>query len=91
MNARAEIRITGLVQGVFFRQATKEMAEELGVFGWVRNESDGSVKIAAEGEKTALEKLVAWVKKGTELAKVEKVEVEWGKATGEFKEFQIGF
>lgn len=91
MNVRAEISIIGLVQGVFFRQAIKEKADTLGVFGWVRNEPDGSVKITAEGEENALKELIEWARVGPKLAKVEKVEVEWGKATGEFKEFQISF
>lgn len=86
---RVELKIIGRVPGVFFRQTTKKEAEKLGVFGWARNEADGSVKIVVEGEKTALERLIAWAENDTELAKVEKVEVECKKATGEFKTFEI--
>lgn len=86
---RAEIYIYGLVQGVFFRQAAKERADALGVFGWVRNEPNDSVKITAEGKENALKALIEWAHVGPKLAKVEKVEVEWRKATREFKSFEI--
>lgn len=86
---RIEIVAIGQVQGVFFRQGVKEVADELGITGWANNEEDGSVKIVAEGEEEGLQKLVEWCRKGTEWARVEKVEVEWGEAKGEFKNFEI--
>ena len=86
---RAEIKITGQVQGVFFRQSTKEKADELNIVGWVRNEPDESVLIAAEGEEENLQKLIEWTRVGTKFAKVERVEVEWGGATNEFYTFEM--
>lgn len=83
------IIIFGRVQGVFFRKSTKEKADELGVLGWVRNDSDGSVEIMAVGEKEILEKFIKWCKKGPPLAKVENVEADWSKASSDFEEFSI--
>lgn len=86
---RVEIKVTGLVQGVFFRQGVKEEAERLGIVGFVKNEPDGSVRIIAEGEEEKLQKLVEWCREGTEFSKVEKVEVEWEEARDESDEFSI--
>jgi acylphosphatase len=70
MKKKVTIHISGRVQGVFFRASTKAKAEELGVFGYVQNESDGSVYIEAEGEENVLEDFIAWCKRGPELAQV---------------------
>lgn len=67
------IVISGKVQGVFFRQSTKERAVQLGVTGWVRNNNDGSVEAHAFGESEALEKLIAWCHEGPSGAKVNEV------------------
>ena len=55
-----QARVTGTVQGVSFRWYAQEKARELGVTGWVRNETDGSVLLHAEGEDAAVDALVAW-------------------------------
>ena len=74
---KAHLFVSGLVQGVFFRDSTRLKAEELGVTGWVRNLSDGRVEIMAEGEKEKVEELVEWVKKGSSAARVDNLDVEW--------------
>lgn len=89
MLKRAEIKVTGHVQGVFFRAGVKTEAERLGLNGWVRNEPDGSVKIVAEGEGENLQKLIEWCRKGTKWARVDKVQIEWQNAKEEFTEFAI--
>lgn len=86
---RAHIFISGWVQGVFFRAFIKKHATELGVIGWVRNIEDGRVEIVAEEERNKLIELIKLVKKGPPLARIEKVDVFWEKATREFKDFQI--
>ena len=86
---RAEIKITGRVQGVFFRQVAKSKAGELGLAGFVRNEPDGSVLIVAEGEEEKLQKLVEWAKVGTELSQVERVDITWKDASNKFKFFEM--
>jgi acylphosphatase len=72
---RLDIRVTGLVQGVFFRASTQDKARELGVQGTVRNELDGSVFIEAEGEAEALDRFVRWCRKGPPGARVVDLEV----------------
>lgn len=74
--------VRGKVQGVFYRAQTQETAEGLALAGWARNCSDGTVEIHAEGEKSQLEKLVAWCHKGPPSARVSGVDVEWVPATG---------
>lgn len=76
--------ITGRVQGVGFRSETVEMANSLGVTGYVRNEEDGSVLVEAEGTNEDLEILKDWCQKGPEGADVKKVEEKW---TDEFKDY----
>jgi len=73
---RFAIRVTGKVQGVFFRQSTKEKADELGLCGFVRNEDDGSVYLEAEGEKAQLEKMIDWCRRGPSRARVDSVHTE---------------
>lgn len=87
--SRAYIFVSGYVQGVFFRKFTKEHATSLGLTGWVKNLPDGKMEIVAEGGKDKLKELIELVKKGPPLARVEKVEVSWEKATGEFQTFSI--
>lgn len=72
------ISITGKVQGVYFRATAADEARKLGLTGFVRNESDGSVYIEAEGEEEALQKLVDWSKHGPPRAQVEEVQVKEG-------------
>jgi acylphosphatase len=88
---RVELKIYGLVQGVFFRDSTKEKAKELDLAGWVRNEPDGTVKVVAEGEEEKLKELIDWCKEGSPSARVEKVDVSWQDATGEFWRFEIRY
>ncbi len=70
------IHCKGRVQGVFFRASTKTRAEELGVTGWVKNESNGDVTIHAEGTNEALSSLTDWCKDGPQFARVDEVWVE---------------
>lgn len=78
------IKVTGKVQGVFFRASTKAVADQMGVKGKVKNEKDGSVSIEAEASATILALFVDWCKEGPEKAKVENVEV----ADGEIKNYR---
>lgn len=69
------VRITGRVQGVFFRAWTAEQAERLGVAGWVRNRRDGSVDVLVQGEGAAVDALIAALRRGPPSARVGRVEV----------------
>lgn len=89
--ARAEIVVTGIVQGVYFRANTQRVASRLGLTGWVRNRVDGGVEVIAEGKKGAVEELVSWCRQGPPGAEVERVEVNWSEYTGQFKQFSIRY
>ena len=70
------IKVSGKVQGVFFRASTKEKARELGINGWVRNEPDGFVLIEAEGDEIAMEEFSQWCTEGPTSARVDGIQVE---------------
>jgi len=78
MNEHRTIRVHGRVQGVFFRQSTREQAEKLGICGFARNNADGTVTIEAEGSPEALDHLEQWCRHGPPAARVNKVEVQRG-------------
>ena len=82
------LRISGKVQGVFFRASTKSKADELGINGFVRNESDGSVYAEAEGTPEQIEALVKWCHQGPPHAQVTEVKVNSGQLQ-HFKKFEI--
>ncbi len=81
--------VHGIVQGVNFRYATRQEAQRLGVVGWVRNLPDGTVEVLAEGKRAALESLLSFLHKGPPAARVTRVDVEWGSASGTFTRFEI--
>lgn len=81
------IKIYGLVQGVFFRTSAKEKANDLNIKGFVKNMPDGSVYIEAEGNENISE-FLSWCKKGPDCAKVEKIETSKGPLKN-FNEFKI--
>jgi acylphosphatase len=83
-----QIKITGSVQGVFFRQSTKEKADRFGIKGTVRNCEDDSVEIIATGEKEQLDKLIAWCREGPPRAVVDNVTTQ-ELSLREFKNFSI--
>ena len=86
---RLHARIYGLVQGVYFRDSTRQKAELLRIVGWARNARDGSVEVMAEGSRSDLESLLSFLRIGPPSARVERVETGWAEATGEFTAFDI--
>ncbi|MDP3993785.1 MAG: acylphosphatase [Candidatus Doudnabacteria bacterium] len=91
MQERAELhlKIHGQVHGVGFRYFAKLKARDLGLVGYVRNLSDGTVEIAAQGTKEDLEKLVDWAKTGPRLAGVDRIETTYTKSKKEYTKFSI--
>ena len=81
--------ISGQVQGVGYRISARNVAEGLGLTGWVRNIANGRVEITAEGDIVLLEQFVTWSKQGPNYAQVHNVEIKQLSATGEFKGFFI--
>ena len=72
---RRHVIVRGLVQGVFFRDSTRRLAQRYDVTGWVSNRGDGAVEAVFEGDAEAVERLVAFSREGPRGAQVESVEV----------------
>ncbi len=89
---RLTLKIHGLVQGVGFRWSTRRQASVLNIVGYVKNLSDGTVELVAEGEEETLKKLLEYCKIGPQWASVSRLEEKW-KDIGKkmFEEFKIVF
>ena len=89
---RAQLIISGRVQGVYFRYSTQEEAARLGgLTGMVRNLKTGDVEVVVEGEENQVGKLIAWCHHGPPGAKVEDVAQQTSEPTGEFSRFMIAY
>ena len=83
---RRRLQVTGLVQGVWFRESCREVADRLGLAGSVRNRADGTVEVVVEGPPQEVEGLVAWCRQGPPAAEVTGIDV-----VGERPEGLVGF
>lgn len=86
---RAHLLISGRVQGVMFREATRREAVARGVTGWVKNLSDGRVEAVFEGSEAGVQALIDWSHRGPSRAEVDQVNLTWENATGEFDRFEV--
>ena len=75
MDKSIKFRVSGRVQGVFFRASAKQEAERLGLQGWIRNCAHGEVEGVASGSAERLEAFARWLARGPRMARVEKLEV----------------
>ncbi|KLT65041.1 acylphosphatase [Pedobacter sp. BMA] len=82
------IKVTGKVQGVFFRASTKAVADQMGIKGFVKNEKDGSVYIEAEAEPFILDAFIDWCKEGPEKSVVDGVEINDDELKG-YRNFEV--
>ena len=82
-NARARVIVSGRVQGVWFRASTQETAQRLGLCGWVRNLASGDLEAVFEGPRPAVEKAVAWCRRGPPAARVDDCNLTWEVPKGE--------
>jgi acylphosphatase len=73
---RRRVTVHGRVQGVFFRDSVRRLAEQHGVHGFVRNTHDGSVEAVFEGDAEAVDRLVAFCRRGPRGAGVERVDLQ---------------
>ena len=78
MKRHWKLWVRGKVQGVYYRKSAKLKADELQLFGWIRNEADGSVYIEVEGNENALTQFTDWCRQGSANAIVEQVKIETG-------------
>lgn len=90
-NIRVRLFIQGRVQGVWFRDSTRQEALRLGVTGWVRNAPDGRVEVLAEGPAEKVRMLIDWCHQGPPLARVDRVQELLEEWNGEFESFRIVF
>ena len=72
---RSRAIVHGHVQGVFFRDSVRRLAERLGVSGWVRNNWDGTVEAVLEGDRDGVESVVGFMREGPRGARVDRVDV----------------
>jgi acylphosphatase len=80
----------GQTQGVGFRAFVVDRARKLGLMGYTRNLPDGrSVEIVAEGPQDCLDILLAALRQGPSMSRVERVDASWGEATGEYGGFEV--
>ena len=86
---RAHVYVSGNVQGVFFRDSTRQKAEELGLSGWVTNTPDGRVEAVFEGPSGDVRQMVDWCENGPSQADVEDVEAEYGEPEGDQEGFEV--
>lgn len=84
---RARITVEGIVQGVFFRANTVDVATRHGVCGFVLNKPDGSVEAVLEGAEDGVNKVIEWCRVGPPRARVDKVSVSWEEFKNEFDGF----
>ena len=75
--SEARVVVSGKVQGVFFRASTRDAAVRHGIRGFVRNLPDGRVEAVLQGDRGAVEKVVAFMREGPPGARVEEADVEW--------------
>ena len=85
----AKVRISGRVQGVWFRRSTKDKAAELGITGWCRNCPDDSVEALFQGEQEIVQSIIDWCREGPKMARVDHVDIEWLDSVAGLSTFEI--
>ena len=86
---RARVVVHGLVQGVYFRDATRRLALRHGVSGWVRNNWDGTVEAVFEGEPEAVERMIEFAREGPREAVIERVDISDEPVEGGLRGFEV--
>ena len=86
-----KVVISGRVQGVFYRAHTKKQADRLGIKGYVKNRSNGSVEAVFQGEPLPVTQMMEWCRQGPAAANVEHVRVEETGTVSNFEAFEIQY
>jgi acylphosphatase len=88
-HARLHALLHGRVQGVGCRYSIYERANDLDLEGWVANRADRTVELVAEGLRATLDSFLVFLNDGPGAARVNKIDVDWSPATGEFGGFDV--
>ncbi|MEW6740482.1 MAG: acylphosphatase [Nitrospirota bacterium] len=91
MKTKAHLYISGRVQGVYYRAFTQEVADSLGLKGWVRNLPDRRVEAVFEGERELIEEAILKCKQGPPYANVTNIDVTWENQPEGFSDFSIRY
>ena len=83
--------VSGKVQGVWFRDSTRQEAVKLKVTGWVKNMPGGTVYLEAEGEENNLKSLERWLNIGSPHSRVDRVDLQWSEPTNTYSTFEVIF
>ena len=83
--------VTGRVQGVFFRQATRVTAIKNNVTGWIKNLDDGRVEVLIEGEDKSVDSVIEWCNYGPANSRVDNIEVNNEDYSGKFESFEVRY
>lgn len=86
-----EATIRGRVQGVRYRDFVQACAAETGIYGFVENKEDGTVRVVAQGTPEALKGLIDCLHRGSVLARVETVAVTWRSPREQFADFTVHY
>lgn len=89
--ARAHLFVEGIVQGVFYRAFTRDIASSLSLRGWVKNLPDGRVEALFEGYKKNIEEAIKHCLSGPPGARVKNIDVKWETYKGDFEDFAIRY
>jgi acylphosphatase len=87
MITRLHAIVEGHVQGVGYRMFVVEQARRLDINGWVRNRSNGTVELTAEGQRADLDELIRMLRDGPHYGTVTSVDAKFSEGNGEFKQF----
>lgn len=90
-SVRARVWVSGLVQGVGYRAFVQRVASQKGLRGGVCNLDDGRVAVEVEGERQAVESVIAALRIGPPGARVQDVRVQWEPPTGQYDDFRIWY
>ena len=89
VKSTVQILVTGKVQGVFFRQATKVVAIKNNVTGWVKNLESGEVEILLEGDVQNVNSVIDWCHNGPANSRVDEIKIKQLEFSGQYSSFEV--
>ena len=90
MKKQVRVYYSGAVQGVGFRFTARDVADDLGISGWVKNLRNGQVEVVAEAEEEILKEFLSKINKYFS-GYIKDIDIQWSNAADEFKDFRIMF